>query len=480
MEKKETETIYRTAKMWQIRVYPLAGGVNNMFYMLMMYISYLAVGGYGILTATVGVILTATRIFDGITDPIVAFFAEKLSLRNGRIRILLWGGWGVMVIGLLLMFFLGVGHSPIIFVITYLIYILGYTMFGVGQQSANPVITNDPKQRPLLAKWTSLYSMIFMMGTSMFFMAVLLPKFDNEYSVPMMQSALLCVIAATAVLLALSTFAIAPVDKAENFNVGKREKAVGFKEMVHMIKENRALQMFVIAATSDKLALNIAGNTAFQTLVFGVLIGNMGMSAVMSGLTMPITLLGAIFASMMAVRKGNKYSLVFWTWFATIVSGVSVIVYIFLDFGSVFKAAVPTVLFLGLTIIKSLGQNGCTAMTNAVLADVTDYEAYRSGNFMPSAVAATYSFIDKFISAFATTIAGAALAIAGWSTTMPQPTDERTPIVLPMVIIMTLIVPMIGWGCTLVAMKWYPLTKEKMVDIQTKLHEMREAAKEGK
>lgn len=90
MEKKENENIYRTAKMWQIRTYPLVGGINNMFYMLMMYVSYVAVGGYGIAVAAVGVILTATRIFDGITDPIVAFVAEKLGRKNGRIRILLW------------------------------------------------------------------------------------------------------------------------------------------------------------------------------------------------------------------------------------------------------------------------------------------------------------------------------------------------------------------------------------------------------
>ncbi len=260
MENNQNENIYRTAKMWQIRTYPLVGGVNNAFYMLMMYVSYVAVGGYGLLTAAVGMILTATRIFDGITDPIVALLGEKLGMRNGRIRILLWGGWATMVIGLLLMYFAGVGHSPVIFVITYLIYILGYTMFGVGQNSANPVITNDPKQRPLLAKWSSIYSMACMMGISMFMAVVLLPHFNNEYSI-------------------------------------------------------------------------------------------------------------------------------------------------------------------------------------------------------------------------ATTIAGFALALAGWSATMPQPTDERTPIVLPMVIIMSLIVPIIGWVCTIVAMKWYPLTSEKMVEIQKSLHDRREANK---
>lgn len=38
--------------------------------------------------------------------------------------------------------------------------------------------------------------------------------------------------------------------------------------------------------------------------------------------------------------------------------------------------------------------------------------------------------------------------------------------------------PILGWICTLVAMRKYPLTKEKMVEVQEKNKEIKDAAAE--
>lgn len=474
----ENESIrYRTAKPWQIRVYPLASAVNNTFYLLMMYISYLTAGGYGILVAVSGMILTGTRIFDGITDPICAFITDRVNTKHGKVRVLQWIGWGVMSLACFLMFFVGIGHGAIVFTILYMLYIVGYTIFGVATNTGYPIITTDPKQRPLLARWNTLYTMILLMGGNMVIMAAVLPLFGNEYSIPMLQATCLGVIVISAILLLLSNLAIAPYDKPENFEVGiKREKPIGLKDCWALLKDNRALQMFIVAASSDKLALTTASNTAFVTLLFGVLIGNMGLSSIMSALTMPLSLIGAILATKMAVKKGNKYALTFWTWFAIAFAVAGAVIYMVIPLNTVFKSAVATVLFLLVTIMRQLGQNGTSACTQAMLADVTDYEASRSGNFLPGTVAACYSFVDKLVSSLATTVAGFALAVVGYASTMPQPTDAVTSVTLPFVIIMTLGLPVLGWVCTIVAMKWYPLTKEKMVEVQQKNNELRAAA----
>lgn len=474
----ENNNIYRTAKPWQIRIAPLADGANNLFLMLLMQVSYLASGGYGIATAAIGIILTCTRLWDGVTDPIVAFIAERIP--RARLRILLWGGWGIMSISLLCMFYLGIEHGPVVFVITYLIYIMGYTMFGIGKQTANAVLSNDPKQRPLISRWSTYYAIGFMLLLNMLMTGVLLPKYGGEFSIEMMQASLIVVLVLSAILLILSTIAIAPVDKPETFAVGKREKPISIGDMWKMIKENRALQMFIVAASSDKLALNIAGNTAFATMLYGMLIGNMLMSSMLSLVSMPINIIASICATKMAIKKGNKHALVYWTTFAIIASCITAVVYLVIDFPGVFKAAVPTILFLVVYFLRNFGQNATSAMTNAVLADVADYEAYRTGNYMPGTVSACYSFVDKMISSLSTTIAGVALALVGYANTMPQPTDVPTASTVPIVIFMTICMPVLGWLCTLVAMKFYPLTAEKMVEVQTCNHEAREAAKRAK
>ena len=111
-----------------------------------------------------------------------------------------------------------------------------------------------------------------------------------------------------------------------------------------------------------------------------------------------------------------------------------------------------------------------------MMADIADYEAVRTGNFLPGTVAACYSFVDKFISSFSSTIAALSVAVIGYTTVLPQPNDPASTPILVLTIIMTLGMPILGWLCTILAMKFYPLTTEKMVEVQTKAHEMREAA----
>ena len=79
---------YRRAKTWQIALASCSSGIGMSFYVLLGLASYVANAGYGIATAVVGLILTATRILDGVTDPIIAIIIDKMNTKFGKIRIL--------------------------------------------------------------------------------------------------------------------------------------------------------------------------------------------------------------------------------------------------------------------------------------------------------------------------------------------------------------------------------------------------------
>ena len=74
---------YRKSPTWRIALSQMNNGSATCFYVLMGYASYCANQGYGILTAIVGIILTCTRIFDAITDPLVALILDKMITRFG-------------------------------------------------------------------------------------------------------------------------------------------------------------------------------------------------------------------------------------------------------------------------------------------------------------------------------------------------------------------------------------------------------------
>lgn len=84
---------YRRAKTWQIALSQLTGAAQMCFYMLMTYATYIGNSNFGILVGVTGVIITASRIFDGVTDPLCAFIIERFDSKFGKIRVFLLAGW---------------------------------------------------------------------------------------------------------------------------------------------------------------------------------------------------------------------------------------------------------------------------------------------------------------------------------------------------------------------------------------------------
>ena len=118
---------YRRAKTWQIICYACNAFVGMSVYSLIGMASYSASIGYGITTATVGIILMLARILDGFTDPLLAFVYDRVNTRFGKLRVLLISGYLIEAVGLLCMFnlFSSKGFGLPAFVLTYIIYIIG-------------------------------------------------------------------------------------------------------------------------------------------------------------------------------------------------------------------------------------------------------------------------------------------------------------------------------------------------------------------
>ena len=139
---------YRKAKLWEMIIGNANNGCGICFYLLMMYASYIGTEGYGIVTVVVGTILMAMRIFDGATDALGAAIFEKINPKHGKIRIFLVTGWVLASLGVLIMYswaackFSGVAGF-VVFILSYIIYILGYTINGLAGGVIGTVITND-------------------------------------------------------------------------------------------------------------------------------------------------------------------------------------------------------------------------------------------------------------------------------------------------------------------------------------------------
>ena len=119
---------------------------------------------------------------------------------------------------------------------------------------------------------------------------------------------------------------------------------------------------------------------------------------------------------------------------------------------------------------------GTTAGT-AFLADVIDYELDRSGKYIPAVVSGTYSLIDKIVSSFSALIATACVAMIGYTATMPQPGDTPTAGIFWVTMFLRYGLAILGWICTLIAMRKCKLDKAEMVEVQKRIADKKAAAK---
>lgn len=132
------------------------------------------------------------------------------------------------------------------------------------------------------------------------------------------------------------------------------------------------------------------------------------------------------------------------------------------------------ILHLVLTIIQGGFQGISGNIVIPMTADCADYEVYRTGRYVPGLMGTLFSFVDKIISSLAPMIAGLVFAACGFTGHNPVMGDVATPQLRPGVVFLAYGIIILGLICNLIAMKFYPLTKEKMAELQNEIVAIKE------
>ena len=485
---------YRRAKTWHIALSQMTGIMQMAFYVLLGYAAYIGNLGFAITTALVGVLITLSRVFDSVTDPIIALAIEKFNSKHGKMRFFLSIGWICMAGATTLMcnvfagkFSFGANEAlsnpkgVLVFILIYALYIIGYTFTSCTGAMSGNIMTNDPKQRPTLGVWSTIYSYLSPMIVAGVITTVLLPKFgipfineagtqDYNWTVEVFRYSNFIVIGVSFLALILTCIGLTPYDKPENFTGLKKNSTPSLKEMFALLKENKELGRYIVAASSDKLAQTVGGQSVIVTLLYGVLLGSMVGSSIVSIIAMLPSIIFAILGARMAGKQGNKAVMVKWTWICIFWNIAFSAFLLFVPGKSAGSIGLPLIAFFLLMLGNNALKMIVSTATNAMRMDVVDYELYRSGNYLPATVSAVYSFIDKMISALAPMIASLLIGVVGYTgSKIPLASDELTFGIRMITVALFCGFPIIGWVCTLLAMKKFSLTKEQMEYIQVKI-----------
>ncbi len=489
------------AKLYQLAMFPMNNGATNVYYVLIL--SYIATFGNRVLglgMAFASFMITGMRVFDAITDPIIGAMMDKTDGKFGKFRPFMVIGNLIMAVSVFLLYIL----TPLIpetmmwaryaaFVGLYAVWVIGYTFQTSVTRSAQAVLTNDPKQRPLFTVFNTVGSLAGMGLMQVLGMLMAADAFAGDYNATWFGIMTPIGIVMSILLTIVAIVGIWEKDQTKYFGMGGKQEQVKVSEYVSIIKANKPLQRLMVAGGGCKLALSIATNLTVLCMIygcmtqFGVTVNEAGISVSQNRydtLNAIMMVLGYVFSApffVLTVRTSQKYgqkkSLMTYVAvaFACYVGVLALLMMwrpetpavnlIIFDQNGKFAMNLYTLAFI-LFFGVGYGAYYATAdMPIPMVADCADYETYRSGKFIPGIMGTLFSLVDKLVSSLSATVVAIVLGFIG----IAELPTKATPYVDGMnwvVIILFCIIPMLAWAATLLAMKGYELDGERVKEIQ--------------
>lgn len=466
------QTVYNDVALWRLGFFAFNNTATNLYAIGMAYVSYYASGIAGLAVVTVGTALTLMRIFDGFTDPIVGYFIDKTDGKFGKFRPFMVAGNVILGIMTLIIYhtthLVDPKYRLVYFIAMYAIYIIGYTFQTACTKAGQAAMTNNPETRPKFGLFDMLYNSIIMTGISLYVSTYLVPKHGGFQELALFHELALTVVIFSGILTALAVIGIWTKDRTEFFGLGEGSTKTTFKDYWPVLKGNRPLQMLIVAAGTDKIALSVAGNATVAVMLYGIIIGDFSLSGLIGMIVLVPTLLITLWGTKYAGKFGQKKALVFGTQASIVTYGILFLFFLLADPTqiSLKNFGLTTALFLILLIISNGAKTISGAFVIPMISDCADYETYKSGRFVPGMMGTLFSFVDKLISSFASMVIAFSVAAIGFTDRMPDVTDSATPQIFWLTMALFIGLPVLGWIASLIAMKFYDLDKEKMIEVQ--------------
>jgi Na+/melibiose symporter-like transporter len=345
------------------------------------------------------------------------------------------------------------------------------------------IMTNDPKQRGLYGTFDSIFQGVggallpFIAGTLLYKKYSIFNEagelLTNGYSSPELWQTVVFIFAPISIALTVvAIIGISGKDVKSIYGAGSIDR-FKFKDFIDVLKNNKAISMLIIAASTDKLAYATRTLTSAFFFIAILLNGELDGTVMIFAGAPAFFLLFAAFRY--SAKVGMKKMLIWSSWAAAILSILAVVLVPILAPASAttLNSAVVAIIMV-VYCLQYMASFVSTAIVQPMISDCTDYEFYTNGRFIPSIKGNVFAFVDKLMSAFAGLILGGAMLVAGYGFQLnldnPAGGVGDSAITDPKfywaILFCVFIMPLLGHIATLIAMKWYPIDAKMYSEMQ--------------
>ncbi len=415
---------------------------------------FLAYGSnvYSINTVLLGTIMMVTRIFDAVTDPLIGVWVDRTNSRFGRFRPWIVVGSLLMNVSFILLFWgvdFGTEVRNLVWIVSlYMVWVIGYTFQTTITKAGQNVLSDVPKQRTLYSALSQMYTMLILLA-----IYTLLEPFIEHFGG--FSSAIAwryLSFIAVGLQLFFTVLAVAGLWKKdapeyyEKKDNGHRPKITDY---ISMFKQNRALTMLIIAASTNKTA---------NTMVHGLIIffyfyvaKNVSLLANVTPWMGAATAISIILTTILTNKFGRRKTFITLSKVAFF-AGPSSVLLIALS-SSPTSYIVLVIMFTTFAFVTAGTELNITPM----IGDTADYEFEVSSQFVPGMIGSAFSLVDKFVSSFAGLFNGIILGLLGYVSF--EKTLPTSTLFWGILLAITLI-PTMAHLASIIAINHYPIKDE--------------------
>ena len=386
---------------------------------------------FGLPLTTIAAVVLFARLFDAVSDPLVGYYCDRYYRRTGtRKPFIFVGGLFFILSSYFLYVPYGVDASSVsgdgasavpttvstaYFASCFIMFYLAWTLFEI------PHLTWASELAPNTSDKAKIYSyrnVAHYLGLIIFYAVPLSPLFKSSDITP--DTLEISVIAADAALLVLLAVCLKTVpdhalsrkntpysnaisesmDSPTANNRTVFEKFSELRLLLHDVVDNKLFLMFIAAYSLTSMATGMWYGLLF--LYVDVYLGLGDQFAPMFVIGCTVGIVSTPAWCYLTVRLGKKA-----TWMMSLV--LLVFGYIYTGSLSPGKTDLSNLVILQTTIAVGFACIGVIAP--AMLAEISDYGAWKSGTERPASYFSLYIFTGKLINALASALG---FAIAGW------------------------------------------------------------------
>ncbi len=364
------------------------------------FVDFLGLGAF-----VVGLALTASRIWDAFTDPLVGRISDGVKGRYGRRKPFIFVG--AILTGLMFPVVWVVPESwstaavTIYLFAVLMIFYSVYSVFSVPYEALGAELTPDYSERNWIFVVRSYVLEFFKLGIVWVFpLAAWLGTREWVGGEINGVRAISWVIAAMIILAGIFP---AIFNKERYKEIAVKEGAGSFKDVMRALARNKPLLIVIGVIATYLLAITATANLAYFVNVYYIYGGDVVKGATLGGIDGTLRLGFALAAAWLIGIIGNKVDK-----HKIMMASCAIL---FIAFVGMYFTTLPGRPWLALSMkpLVAIGECGFFILILSMRADVCDWDEYESGHRSEGLIAAITNWCNKVAMALALLVAGANL-----------------------------------------------------------------------